>query len=80
VTDLREILKLDGGVRLVGIPTVRDRFIQQAIGQVLTRMYDPTFPDNSYYPEEIKWEVIKLKEKGISNGVIMEQLDIKNAS
>ena len=38
-----EIPKPDGGVRLLGIPTVTDRFIQQAIAQVLTSLYDPTF-------------------------------------
>lgn len=43
-----EIPKPDGGVRLLGIPTVLDRFIQQAITQVLTRMYDPTFSQSSY--------------------------------
>ena len=43
-----EIPKPDGGVRLLGIPTVTDRFIQQAIAQVLTTMYDPTFSDHSY--------------------------------
>jgi group II intron reverse transcriptase/maturase len=43
-----EIPKPNGGVRLLGIPTVRDRFIQQAIAQVLTRIYDPGFSDNSY--------------------------------
>lgn len=35
-------------MRKLGIPTVTDRFIQQAISQVLTRMYDPTFSENSY--------------------------------
>ena len=43
-----EIPKPDGGVRLLGIPTVIDRFIQQAIAQVLTTLYDPTFSDQSY--------------------------------
>lgn len=43
-----EIPKPDGGVRLLGIPTALDRFIQQAIAQVLTRMYDPTFSSSSY--------------------------------
>ena len=43
-----EIPKPDGGVRLLGIPTVTDRFIQQAIAQVLTSIYDPTFSDHSY--------------------------------
>ena len=43
-----EIPKPDGGVRLLGIPTVTDRLIQQAIAQVLTPLYDPTFSDHSY--------------------------------
>lgn len=43
-----EIPKPDGGVRLLGIPTVTDRLIQQAIAQVLSKMYDPTFSEQSY--------------------------------
>ena len=43
-----EIPKPDGGVRLLGIPTVTDRLIQQAIAQVLSKVYDPTFSENSY--------------------------------
>lgn len=38
-----EIDKPDGGVRLLGIPTVQDRLIQQAIAQVLSRIYEPLF-------------------------------------
>jgi RNA-directed DNA polymerase len=37
-----------GGVRLLGIPTVTDRMIQQAIAQVLTPLFDPEFSDHSY--------------------------------
>jgi len=43
-----EIPKPDGGVRLLGIPTVTDRLIQQAISQILSMEYDRTFSDNSY--------------------------------
>lgn len=43
-----EIPKPDGGVRLLGIPTVTDGLIQQAISQVLTSIYDPTFSNHSY--------------------------------
>jgi RNA-directed DNA polymerase len=43
-----EIPKPDGGVRKLGIPTVLDRFIQQAVMQVLQRRWDPTFSDHSY--------------------------------
>ena len=39
----KEIDKPDGGVRLLGIPTVLDRCIQQAIAQVLEQIWDPTF-------------------------------------
>src|SRR4051794_34752486 len=43
-----EIPKPDGGVRLLGIPTVTDRLIQQAIAQVLSKIYDPMFSEHSY--------------------------------
>src|SRR6266702_389218 len=43
-----EIPKPDGGVRKLGIPTVLDRFIQQAVMQVLQRQWDSTFSDHSY--------------------------------
>jgi RNA-directed DNA polymerase len=43
-----EIPKSDGGVRKLGIPTVLDRFIQQAIMQVLQGYWDKTFSDHSY--------------------------------
>lgn len=43
-----EIPKPDGGVRKLGIPTVLDRFIQQAVMQVLQSRWDRTFSDHSY--------------------------------
>ena len=43
-----EIPKPDGGMRKLGIPTVLDRFIQQAVMQVLQRRWDPTFSRHSY--------------------------------
>jgi Retron-type reverse transcriptase len=43
-----EILKPTGGTRMLGIPTVKDRFIQQAIHQVLSRYYEPNFSEHSY--------------------------------
>ena len=43
-----EIPKSDGGVRNLGVPTVTDRFIQQAIAQVLTPIYEEQFHDHSY--------------------------------
>jgi RNA-directed DNA polymerase len=43
-----EIPKPDGGIRKLGIPTVLDRFIQQAVMQVLQRRWDWTFSQHSY--------------------------------
>ncbi|HNG82426.1 MAG TPA: group II intron reverse transcriptase/maturase [Burkholderiaceae bacterium] len=43
-----EIPKPGGGQRLLGIPTVTDRVIQQAIAQVLTPIFDPTFSESSF--------------------------------
>jgi group II intron reverse transcriptase/maturase len=43
-----ELPKPDGGVRRLGIPTVVDRFIQQAMLQVLQPLIDPTFSESSF--------------------------------
>jgi RNA-directed DNA polymerase len=43
-----EIPKANGGVRLLGIPCVQDRVIQQAIAQVLTFQIDPEFSSHSH--------------------------------
>jgi RNA-directed DNA polymerase len=43
-----EIPKRDGGVRKLGIPTVLDRFIQQAVMQVLQDIFEPRFSEHSY--------------------------------
>ena len=43
-----EIPKPSGGTRMLGIPTVQDRFIQQLMLQVLTPVFDPMFSEHSY--------------------------------
>ena len=43
-----EIPKPSGGTRMLGIPTVQDRFIQQMMLQVLTPIFDPQFSESSY--------------------------------
>lgn len=43
-----EIPKPDGGTRLLGVPTVIDRMVQQAIAQVLEPIFEQTFSDYSY--------------------------------
>jgi len=43
-----EIPKPDGGVRQLGIPTVLDRLLQQAVAQVLTPQFEAVFSPHSY--------------------------------
>src|SRR5467141_5194030 len=43
-----EIPKPNGGTRMLGIPTVQDRFIQQLLLQVMTPIFDPQFSEHSY--------------------------------
>lgn len=60
-----EIPKPDGGVRKLGIPTVIDRTIQQAITQQLVPIYEPLFADGSfgYRPgRSAKEAILKVKE------------------
>lgn len=60
-----EIPKPDGGKRLLGIPTVTDRVIQQAIAQALTPIYEKKFSDNSFGfrpGRSAKQAVMKCKE------------------
>ena len=60
-----EIPKDNGGVRKLGIPTVIDRIIQQAIAQVLTPIYEPKFSDGSYGyrpHKSAKDAILKVKE------------------
>ena len=43
-----EIPKPEGGIRNLGVPTVTDRFVQQAVAQVLTPIFEEQFHDHSY--------------------------------
>lgn len=43
-----EIAKDDGGIRLLGIPTVRDRIVQQCLTNIMTPIFDPNFHPSSY--------------------------------
>jgi RNA-directed DNA polymerase len=65
-----EIPKLDGGVRKLGIPTVLDRFIQQAVQQVLTRRWDDTFSPNSFgfRPGKSAHQAVETAQRFIAEG------------
>ena len=74
----KEIPKPDGGVRKLGIPTVVDRIIQQAIAQQLTPIYEPLFSDNSfgYRPgRSAQMAILKVKEyaeRGYTQAVLVD--------
>lgn len=65
-----EIPKESKGVRLLGIPTVMDRMIQQAIAQGLTYIYEPTFSNSSYgfRPGKSQHQAIKQSLEYIKQG------------
>ena len=65
-----EIPKPDGGVRKLGIPTVLDRFIQQAVMQVLQRRWDPEFSDHSYgfRPRKSAHQAVAQAQQYIAEG------------
>jgi RNA-directed DNA polymerase len=65
-----EISKPDGGVRKLGIPTVLDRLIQQAVMQVLQRQWDPTFSESSYgfRPGRSAQQAVAQAQKYIAEG------------
>ena len=65
-----EIPKPNGGVRLLGIPTVVDRLIQQAINQVINPIFDIGFSENSYgfRPGRSAHMALKQAQKHINDG------------
>lgn len=67
----KEIEKLDGGVRLLGIPTVLDRLIQQALAQVLGKLWDHSFSESSYgfRPGRSQHEAIRQCRSHLQSGL-----------
>jgi hypothetical protein len=59
-----------GGVRKLGIPSVLDRFIQQAVMQVLQRRWDRTFSDHSYgfRPGRSAYQAVAQAQQFIAEG------------
>jgi RNA-directed DNA polymerase len=64
------IKKPDGGVRQLGIPTVLDRMIQQAVMQVLQRRWDPTFSEHShgFRPQRSAHQAVAKAQQYIAEG------------
>ena len=65
-----KIPKPGGGVRKLGIPTVLDRFIQQALLQVLQRDWDMTFSERSYgfRPGRSAWQAVAQAQRYLKAG------------
>ncbi|MDR0620626.1 MAG: hypothetical protein LBJ61_01920 [Deltaproteobacteria bacterium] len=65
-----EIPKPDGGVRLLGVPTVPDRFVQQATAQVLSPIFEKTFSEYSYgfRPERSPHDALPQGKKYFDEG------------
>ena len=65
-----EIPKDSGGTRPLGIPTVMDRVIQQAISQVLTSVFDPYFSEHSFgfRPNRSAHQAVRKVEKDVREG------------
>ena len=74
----KEIPKPDGGVRKLGIPTVIDRIIQQAIAQQLVPIYEPLFSDDSYgyrpgrSAQQAIQKVKQYAEQGYTSAVLVD--------
>lgn len=65
-----EIPKPGKGMRQLGIPTVQDRFIQQAMHQVLSPQFEPTFSEHSYgfRPGRSAHEAVKAAQAHVEAG------------
>jgi RNA-directed DNA polymerase len=65
-----EIKKPDGGMRKLGIPTVLDRLIQQAVMQVLQGRWDPTFSEHShgFRPQRSAHQAVAKAQQYIAEG------------
>lgn len=75
-----EIPKREGGVRKLGIPTTLDRFIQQAVMQVLQKQWDATFSEHSYgfRPGRSAHQAVEQAQKYIAEGYnIVVDIDLE---
>lgn len=65
-----EIPKPSGGVRLLGIPSIRDRVVQAALKMILEPIFDPTFSEHSYgfRPGRNQQQAIQAAKRIVSTG------------
>lgn len=75
-----DIPKADGGTRQLGIPTVIDRVVQQALLQVLQPLWDPTFSTHSYgfRPGRSAHDALRAAQQYIADGhVVVVDVDLE---
>lgn len=75
-----EIPKSKGGMRLLGIPTVLDRVIQQSIAQILGSIFEPEFSDSSYgfRPERSAHQAVRKVRAYIDEGYrVAVEIDLR---
>lgn len=72
------IEKPDGGVRLLGVPTVKDRVVQQAIVNIIEPIFDPTFHPSSYgyRPNRSQHEAVAKAERFMNKYDLEEVVDM----
>jgi len=65
-----EIPKPNGGVRTLGIPTVLDRLIQQALLQILQPLFEPGFSESSFgfRPGRNAWQAVTQAKQYLAAG------------
>jgi RNA-directed DNA polymerase len=74
-----ELKKEDGGVRLIGIPTVRDRVVQQVLKRAMEPIFEPQFHDGSYgyrpkrsAQKAVAHAIELMRERGLEQVVDMD--------
>ena len=73
-----EIEKPDGGIRLLGVPTVKDRVVQQAIVNIIEPIYEPTFHPSSYgyRPNHSPQQAVAKAERFMNRYELTEVVDM----
>lgn len=73
-----EIEKPDGGIRLLGVPTVKDRVVQQAIVNIIEPIFDPTFHPSSYgyRPKKSQHQAVAKAEQFMNRYGLTEVVDM----
>ena len=73
-----EIEKPDGGIRLLGIPTVKDRVVQQAVVNIIEPIYDKTFHPSSYgyRPNRSQHQAVAKAERFMNKYGLTEVVDM----